>query len=180
MHKFRKDLTNIRFGRLVVQEYNYPNWKCLCDCGVVCNVRGHNLTIGNTKSCGCLRVDNGKRSKGLGKASMHSAFSHYRYGAKERGFSFELTEDQFCFITQQNCFYCNDPPSNYSNAKACHGGYMYSGIDRVDNTKGYTLDNCVACCKRCNGTKRAYSKQEFTDWIAKVYNNLKEKGELSI
>lgn len=30
-------------------------WECVCECGAHCEVLSHNLTSGNTKSCGCLR-----------------------------------------------------------------------------------------------------------------------------
>ena len=30
-------------------------WECVCECGMHCEVLSHNLTSGNTKSCGCLR-----------------------------------------------------------------------------------------------------------------------------
>lgn len=29
-------------------------WKCLCDCGTIKIIKGRNLKIGKTKSCGCL------------------------------------------------------------------------------------------------------------------------------
>lgn len=54
------DLTNQRFGKLLVLErdYNYPHkgtyWKCKCDCGNYITVRKDQLTKTNPKtSCGC-------------------------------------------------------------------------------------------------------------------------------
>ena len=60
---FCKDLTGQRFGRLVALEpvgrdkYNGILWKCQCDCGNTRIVHCHNLTSGNTKSCGCLHKE---------------------------------------------------------------------------------------------------------------------------
>ncbi len=56
------DLTNQRFGRLVVLEQAPNNkevviWSCLCDCGGIVVVRSHNLRRGHTRSCGCLRKE---------------------------------------------------------------------------------------------------------------------------
>jgi len=50
-----------RFNKLVVIEFAdrigvrgyVKRWICQCDCGNKTIVRGHNLTSGNTKSCGC-------------------------------------------------------------------------------------------------------------------------------
>lgn len=62
------DLTNQRFGKLLVLErdFNYPHkgtyWKCQCDCGKKITVRKDQLTRKNPKtSCGCdLKEKNSK------------------------------------------------------------------------------------------------------------------------
>ena len=61
------DLTGQRFGKLIVLEraeyYISPKghpqtcWKCKCDCGNITNVRTTHLTLGRTKSCGCLKSE---------------------------------------------------------------------------------------------------------------------------
>lgn len=56
------DLTGQRFGRLVVEGYagkrgGSNSWNCVCDCGVVSQVFGGNLSRGLTTSCGCRRVE---------------------------------------------------------------------------------------------------------------------------
>ena len=63
-----KDLTNQRFGKLVVIERaenkilnsgrSYIQWKCQCDCGNIKTVYASNLLNDTTQSCGCLRKDN--------------------------------------------------------------------------------------------------------------------------
>ena len=57
------DLTDKRYGKLVVVEKiineidNRTIWKCLCDCGNIIQVAAGSLTSGNTKSCGCLKIE---------------------------------------------------------------------------------------------------------------------------
>jgi hypothetical protein len=34
----------------------------------------------------------------------------------------------------------------------------YNGIDRVDNEKGYLVENCVPCCFTCNSLKKSVTK----------------------
>ena len=57
----RLDLVGQKFNKLLVLESagtgsdRQSLWKCLCDCGNEVIVRGHQLTKGRTKSCGCLR-----------------------------------------------------------------------------------------------------------------------------
>ena len=63
------DLTNQKFGKLtavkLVQPHINPSgrkrtqWLCQCDCGNTLVVLAESLKSGNTKSCGCIRVDNG-------------------------------------------------------------------------------------------------------------------------
>lgn len=53
-----KDRSGIRYGRLVAIRYiANRKWLCRCDCGNTIEVLGSSLENGNTKSCGCLRVD---------------------------------------------------------------------------------------------------------------------------
>lgn len=56
------DLTNQRFGKLVVIKYSHNNkygtqvWLCKCDCGNQCYVITGNLTINHIISCGCTKT----------------------------------------------------------------------------------------------------------------------------
>ena len=66
-----KDETGNRYGRLtVIRRYEHDGecgqalWVCRCDCGGEKAVRGYDLRHGNTRSCGCLRLEN---VKNLGK-----------------------------------------------------------------------------------------------------------------
>ena len=61
-----KDLTNQRFGKLVVLERD-PNfikkvkWICKCDCGNIISCWGNNLSSGNVSSCGCEKKSHGEQ-----------------------------------------------------------------------------------------------------------------------
>lgn len=46
------DLTGQRFGRLVALEREGRYWLCRCDCGQLTRPTTHNLTSGNTTTCG--------------------------------------------------------------------------------------------------------------------------------
>lgn len=62
--------------------------------------------------------------------------------AKKRGLSWELSKDQLVELRSKPCTYCGgDLPKTGS------------GLDRLDNAKGYTLDNVVSCCTSCNRTR---------------------------
>lgn len=60
-----KDLTNQRFGNLIVLEQapkigndTHSTWLCLCDCGNIVVVRGFQLSNGKKTHCGCQTKSN--------------------------------------------------------------------------------------------------------------------------
>jgi hypothetical protein len=63
-----------------------------------------------------------------------------------------LTKEQYFELIQKNCTYCN-----YYNEDEING------IDRLDNNKGYILDNCVSCCKHCNRMKHIFHPVFFIE-----------------
>ncbi len=164
-----KDITGQRFGKLTAistdhQDKNgHYSWKCQCDCGNITVVRSADLLYGSTKSCGCLRENP------LANASY--IYNGYKYKSIKRGYDFNITFEDFLDLTQHNCVYCNTPPSNLASRKDTKIDYIYNGIDRLDNTKGYVLDNCVPCCKHCNIAKNSMTESEFLSWIEQVYNH---------
>jgi hypothetical protein len=93
----------------------------------------------------------------------------------------EMLFEDFYELSQQNCFYCGDPPNNtyniadkrYSKYAKEEGNFIYSGLDRKDNTiKKHTKENCVACCANCNLMKRDRNADEFIEWANRVYKHL--------
>lgn len=80
--------------------------------------------------------------------------------AFERQKDFQLTLDEFQKLVTKPCFYCG--------LRAFNGPKKIHGIDRVDNTLGYTVDNCVTCCKLCNYFKLNNTKDDFIDWLSNL------------
>ena len=179
------DLTRKKFGRLTVIKRTFPNaknrhakWLCECECGTKKVILGGSLKSGSTRSCGCLykesgKINNIKKRLNLGLANLRQVITRYKLNAKKRGLKFKLTEEQFYEITQKDCFYCGEKPSQIKKGKNYFGEYIYNGIDRIDNKKGYTIDNVVPCCKKCNIAKNNSTLQEYQDWIKKSYNRLR-------
>lgn len=111
----------------------------------------------------------------------------------------ELSFNEFLYLSQQNCFYCNIPPyrvyNKYKNLKSNHkyiksknklniakleGNFTYNGLDRIDSNLTHTLDNVVPCCSQCNYAKHVRSLDEFKDWIIRVHDNIIKKDLLNI
>lgn len=136
-------------------------WKCQCECGKISFHEGHRVRRNIIKSCGC-----GRKTKDVDFSAQKSVYNMYKYNAKKRGYQFCLTLEEFIELISTNCFYCGQKPSN-----TIRGNFStYSnGIDRLDNNKGYYVDNCVAACTKCNHAKGTSSAQDFFDWIESIY-----------
>ena len=103
---------------------------------------------------------------------MRLLMSSYKFNAKKKGLDYTLTEVQFKELTQKDCYYCGAKPSNITGRNRPAGSYIYNGLDRIDNTKGYIIDNVVTCCKTCNGAKSDLTLQEYKDFIKRSYNKI--------
>jgi hypothetical protein len=172
------NLVGQKFNRLNVikradkDKWGNATWLCKCECGTEKVIAGNDLINGNTKSCGCLRNERVRDAIGLkpGLANMRALISSYKKEARRRGLEYKLTEEQFSELTQMDCHYCGAKPNGIFNDKGCNGKYIYNGIDRIDNNRGYTIDNINSCCKWCNQAKSNRTLQEYKDWIKRSYN----------
>jgi len=142
-------------------------WEFICDCGNITVKIPDDVKRGHTKSCGCLYKESRKwRYKSKGEAALNKIY--YQYKKRSNGV-FEFTREEFQKITQQNCYYCGADPNQEVKVQSDSGSYFYNGIDRVDNSMGYSKNNCVPCCKVCNIAKHNMTKDEFLNWINRVY-----------
>lgn len=183
MGKF-DDLTGKRFERLLVikRAKSYRGlsgktvtmWLCKCDCGKERIVSRSHLISGNTKSCGCY---NGAIHRLPDKeASINKIYSIYKYHAEKRKLSFELSKEEFLQLAKEKCYYCGKEPSNTHKNIHNQGNFVYNGIDRIDNIKGYEINNVISCCWECNKAKGKRSQKEFFEWVETIHNNMGVKS----
>jgi hypothetical protein len=83
--------------------------------------------------------------------------SYLKASALRRGHEFKLSYSQFIELFHQSCSYCGKKDAR--------------GIDRVDNSKGYILENCVGCCGICNKMKWRLTKEEFISQVKLIYKH---------
>lgn len=125
----------------------------------VLNKNGYE-TIYNTI---CRDCNKKKRKKEYNK--YESKLKKYKIGAITRDYEWLLTDEEAGNFFKDDCFYCG---------KISIENEDMSGIDRVDNKIGYTLNNCVSCCGMCNGIKGTFSKEEFINKcieVAKIHGH---------
>lgn len=81
----------------------------------------------------------------------------YKSRAKRRKIEYKLSYEEFVQFWQKSCHYC--------------GGVINTvGLDRVDNSKGYEIDNIVPCCWNCNDMKSNLTTKEFISHAFDIYH----------
>lgn len=103
----------------------------------ICAMCGENKNLRYKKSTVCQKCYSTKITKIT--HSPESKFNMGKKSAKNRGYTWDITLEDYKIITSKSCFYCNGPLPE----TGC-------GLDRMDNDKGYTIENVVPCCNLCN------------------------------
>jgi hypothetical protein len=170
-----EDLTNRKFNMLKVIKLDHRDkrlgafWLCICDCGNYEVVRASYLKKGKHISCGCYKKETKlqERARSVHLETLYNRlFKDYRNQAKKRGLSFSIDNFQFRHIISQDCYYCGKPPSNIK--RGVFGELIYNGIDRVNNSVGYDVDNVVPCCAVCNRMKMDANIGTFIEKVRKI------------
>lgn len=146
----RLNLVGQKFGLLNIISLNRISgcsyWDCICDCGNKRVVSVGDLRNGHTKSCGCLRSTKpGNFRHGMTDNHFHKTWSrmlrrtrnknskdYSRYGAK----GIFTCDEWNRFET-----FRDDMFDSYSAHISVHGEGQTT-LDRVDNSKGYSKENC--------------------------------------
>ena len=142
------DLTGQRFGRLVVvgraenSTDGRVRWLCKCDCGQSKIVLREHLKKGRTKSCGCVKSESSsKRFKKHG--GRKSKLYHVWSSMKDRCTNQDCK--QFEDYGGRGIKVCKEWMDDFSAFQkwALENGYKEGlTIDRKNNDKGYSPDNC--------------------------------------
>lgn len=152
--------------------------KCLCDCGKEFNYRVDLLS--RKKGCRECGQKFGGQSRILNnfRAAKKAYFMSYFRNARKRNLNFSLTQEEFDNLISQNCYYCGMSPqdqSYLSKSTKKYAKFYASGIDRMDNNLGYTMDNCLPCCTKCNMMKKTMSCDEFLYHVSAIQEFQKYK-----
>lgn len=168
-----------KFGRLTVIDRapnikthsNKTGWNCVCDCGTKKIVATAQLVNGRTKSCGCWKRELANSYRRL--RPYEATFNVVRGVARNYNHEFSITYDDYITLIENNkvCHYCDDiiPWQPF-----CAGKSNAYYLDRKDNNIGYTKENCVVCCSRCNKGKGYYFSYE--EWVV-IGKTIKEYRE---
>jgi hypothetical protein len=87
-------------------------------------------------------------------------FRRLRASTKTRGHEVLINFNQFEEISNQPCIYCQN--------KLCESSSQGSNLDRIDNSKGYTIENVRPCCKICNSIRNIFLSVQETHIVVQA------------
>ena len=148
--------------------YSKYDYRCRCACGDLSLYR--KLTRRRSMECNKCLVATIAQKNTLPDmaASLNRLIGKYKKRAKTKGYAYHLTNVVFIELVKQDCYYCGSPP------REDHEGYVRNGIDRIESTLGYTVDNCRPCCVICNRAKSDLPYAEFIDWVRRLKLQMSE------
>ncbi len=144
-------------------------WGLQCRCQRIFDMDTVTLRTTLPSSCGvCPAPNESPRNTEESKRNLLDAvgiFKRYRANARKANRDFDLTINPFIEMILDDCFYCGAAPSTRRIT------LLYNGVDRIDNTKGYSEKNCVPCCSICNFAKSNMPAPDFVDWMRRIRTN---------
>lgn len=111
---------------------------------------------------GCAKCKTRALRKPSEEVLWNAVLCVYRAGAAQRGLAWALEETRARSLMLSPCVFCGRRPRR----KAVRDFVlMLSGIDRIDNDRGYEEGNVQSCCADCNRAKGVFGAARFTAWI---------------
>ena len=172
------NLTGNRFGRLVVVSEASPRyskggskqrqWNCLCDCGKEIITTTQNLRRGDTKSCGCLKIEtniNNATTHGGSKSKLYSVWKAMRKRCNN------THNSDYKYYGGKGIKVCdewNNDFESFRNWSLCNGYNPELTIDRIDLNKDYCPENCrwvdfkTQCNNRSTNAHYTYNGKTHT------------------
>lgn len=181
-----KDLSGQKFNKLTVISFagikrNLATWNCLCDCGATTVKVGCEMVRGKVGSCGCLRRPQAASLGFKEGMSEHPLYNVWR-GMVER--CKNKKADNYSYYGGRGISVCQEwANTSYGFIKWALSNGWSPGlkIDRKDNYKGYSPENCrfVTHSQNCRN-KRLLSKTNNTGFSGIVKDGKKYKVDVRV
>jgi hypothetical protein len=105
---------------------------------------------------------------------LRSIYTYQRCDAnpRHRNIEWTLTFEEWVEIVQQKCSVCgSDPVMKEGRVHKKTGQQVpINGVDRIDNAKGYVLENVRCSCSKCNYMKHNLDDSEFMEHIKRIWS----------
>lgn len=150
MKNVKNDLTGRRFGRLSVIGVDDRGTRktyfwCKCDCGTVKSIRGDGLLSGSIVSCGCKKREQDRINLEANHKHKMSHTRPYEIWQGIKGRCYNKNDVRYSRYGGRGITVCEEWREDFAAFYkwALANGYRDDlTIDRIDNNKGYSPDNC--------------------------------------
>lgn len=95
-------------------------------------------------------------NKNYSQKTFMGRLGSYKNGAKLRDLTWDISDEEFKSFWKKPCSYCGVEIETI-------------GLDRLDSSKGYFLENVTSCSTKCNRMKLNLSDFEFLKHVSKIY-----------
>lgn len=191
----RKDLTGVRFGRLVAKSFfrrktNHGSrvvWVCVCDCGKKVTAMSTQLLTGSSRSCGCIRAEYliGNQSRLLhGDTRNNSTSRLWRIWSGMRSrCRCKKSNKNWKSYKGRGISVCKKWDRSFIAFKewAIGNGYSHKlSLDRKNNNGNYTPSNCrwATSLQQVNNRRKFGLVSIFTN--LELIRELKRRGVRTI
>lgn len=170
-------MIGVKFGMLTVESYSHLDkgqnklWLCRCSCGGEIKVNTTHLRKGAVTSC-CVRY---KKGEGLYnytgfKTITGTKWNSIRNNALTRNLSFEITKEQVHTLLEEQNERCaiSGLRINFIEKTA--------SVDRIDNSKGYSLSNIQLVHKDLNRMRNHFDLNYFKEICMNVFKYSRERN----
>jgi len=112
-------------------------------------------------------------------------YDTFERNAIDRNLEFHLSRTEFAEIIKNKCYLCGKEPQGFTESVGRGKSAIFrkddvgvlhenrvnhrNGIDRFDNSLGYTMDNARPCCSTCNIMKNRFSYADMIEKFEKIY-----------
>lgn len=122
----------------------------------------------HTERCKCFKKNKPlfRKRVNIYDRLYNNIYSVYNNNAKRKKIPFHIDKNNIIDIIFNTCFYCGNKP--IKEFKHFNESIYYNGIDRKHNNLGYTKDNIVSCCWKCNDLKSDLDYDFFTQKIKTI------------
>ena len=143
-----QNLAQLRFGRLVVRDQaTHSNcgrvrWNCLCDCGNAVVISANLLMVGKTRSCGCLRKETTRiRARAAAVHGMKNTSEYVTWNNMHQRCK-NPHHKSYVYYGERGIGVCDRWNSFVAFYTDMGPRQVGRSIDRIDNNKGYSPENC--------------------------------------
>lgn len=182
-------MTGLKIGKLTVlkevekSKSDRIKWTCKCECGNIKNIHGYYLRKHSAVSCGCSKKHVGGKENPLWKGCQDLSTRYFRNTKRraiKKNLEFNITIEQMWEqFTKQNgkCALSGvELKFPKHSSKICTGN---ASIDRIDSSKGYTVNNIQWVDKKINQIKMDMNEEEFIKRCKQIteYQKIKNPQE---